>query len=134
MVFIHPLIQAVAVLLGLYTAYLGWERFTGKTFRWNRHVRLGLIFVVMITLGSLVGTVVTYKLEGGILLTGVHALLPFIIIPLLLIGGSLGLVMARGKKVKFMPVLHMVINYLAMLLILLQSILGVFLISEFLNK
>ena len=72
----------------------------------------------------------TYFLEGGIFKTGIHTLLPFIIIPFLLIGAILGYVLSKGLKNRVIAIFHMSINYFTMLLILLQGYIGVKILME----
>lgn len=133
MAFIHPIIQAIAVVIGLYGGYLGWQRFRGRMFQWKRHIRLGITFFVMIIAGTAIGFSVTYLLEGGIFKTGLHALLPFIIIPLLSIGAILGFILSKGNRGRTLATLHLVINYFAMVLIIIQAYGGVGVLAELLR-
>ncbi len=130
MAFIHPLFQVFAICLGLYTGYLGWQRFRGRRFQWKRHIRFGVSFFIIIVSGALIGSGMTYFLEGGIFKTGIHALLPFIIIPFLSIGAILGYVLSKGLKNRVIAIFHMSINYFTMLLILLQGYIGVKILME----
>jgi hypothetical protein len=52
----------------------------------------------MIIAGTVMGFAITYFLEGGIFKTGFHALLPFIIVPLLSIGAILGYILSKRSK------------------------------------
>jgi uncharacterized membrane protein YozB (DUF420 family) len=133
MAFIHPIIQAITIAIGLYAGYLGWQRFRDRRFQWNRHIRLGITFFVMIIAGTAIGFAITYLLEGGIFKTGLHALLPFIIIPLLLIGVILGFILSKGRKGRILPPLHMSINYFTMVLIFLQGYGGVGVLADLLR-
>jgi hypothetical protein len=133
MVLIHPIIQAIAIVIGLYGGYLGWQRFRGWRFQWKRHIRVGFTFYVMIIAGTVIGFVFTYLLEGGIFRTGSHALLPFIIIPLLSIGAILGFILSKGSKGRALATLHMSFNYFTMLLIFLQVYWGVEALMELLR-
>ncbi len=130
MAFIHPIFQIFAICLGLYTGYLGWQRFRGRRFQWKRHTRFGFSFFIIIVSGALIGSGMTYFLEGGIFKTGIHALLPFIIIPFLSIGAILGYVLSNGVKNRVIAIFHMSINYFTMLLILLQGYIGVKILME----
>jgi fructose-specific phosphotransferase system IIC component len=133
MVFIHPAIQAIGIAIGLYAGYLGWHRFRGREFQWKRHIGLGYAFFVIIIAGTLIGFAMTYFMEGGILRTGLHALLPFIIVPLLSAGLTLGFTLSKGKRAKSLAVLHMSINYCTLLLIFLQGYWGVRVLVELLG-
>lgn len=130
MAFIHPLFQVFAICLGLYTGYLGWQRFRGRRFQWKRHIRVGFSFFIIIVSGALIGSGMTYFLEGGIFKTGIHALLPFIIIPFLFIGAILGYVLSKGLKKRIVAPFHMSINYFTMLLTLLQGYIGIKILME----
>jgi hypothetical protein len=44
MAFIHPIIQAIAILMGIYAGYLGRQRFRGRRFEWKKRIRVGFIF------------------------------------------------------------------------------------------
>jgi len=130
---IHPVIQAFAIALGLYGGYLGWQRFRRRRFHWKRHIRVGVVFFVMIITGTVMGFAITYFLEGGIFKTGFHALLPFIIVPLFSIGAILGLILSRGDKGRALATLHMSINYFTMVLIFLQGYWGIGILRELLR-
>ena len=133
MAFIHPIIQAITIAIGLYAGYLGWQRFRGRRFQWKGHIRWGFTFFVMIIAGTAIGFGITYLLEGGIFKTGLHALLPFIIIPLLSIGAILGFILSKGNKGRTLAIPHMSINYFTMVLIFLQAYGGVGVLAELLR-
>ena len=133
MALIHPIIQAIAIVIGIYAGYLGWQRFRGRRFRWERHIRVGFSYFVIIMVGTTIGFAITYLLEGGIFMTGTHALLPFIIIPLLLFGAILGFILSKGGRGRSLATLHMSINYFVMVLILIQAYLGIGVLTEFLE-
>ena len=133
MAFIHPIIQAITIAIGLYAGYLGWQRFRGRRFQWKRHIRVGFTFFVMIIAGTVMGFSITSFLEGGIFKTGFHALLPFTIIPLLSIGAVLGFILSKGSKGRTLATLHISINYFTMLLIFLQAYWGVGVLAELLR-
>lgn len=130
MTFIHPIFQVFSIVIGLYTGYLGWKRFRGMGFPWKRHIRFGFAFLIMIVFGALMGYGMTYFLKGGIFKTGLHALLPFIIIPFLCIGAILGYLLSKGRRKRAVAAIHMSINYFTMLLIFLQGVYGVEVLLE----
>jgi hypothetical protein len=133
MAFIHPIIQAIGIFIGLYAGYLGWQRFRGRMFQWKRHIRLGITFFVVIIAGTAIGFGITYLLEGGIFKTGLHGLFPFIIIPLLLIGAILGSLLSKGNRGRTLAILHMSINYFTMVLIIIQAYGGIGVLAELLR-
>lgn len=133
MAFIHPTIQAIAIIIGIYAGYLGWQRLRAKKFLWKRHIGVGFTFYVLIMVGTAIGFAITYLLEGGIFMTGAHALLPFIIIPMLSFGAILGFILSKGGRGRALAALHMSINYFMMVLILLQAYWGLGVLTEFLK-
>jgi hypothetical protein len=133
MAFIHPIIQAIAIAIGIYAGYLGWQRFRDRRFLWKRHIRVGFTFFVIIMVGTTLGYAITYLLEGGIFMTGTHALLPFIIIPLLSFGAILGFILSKGGRGRALATMHMSINYFMMVLIFIQAYLGLGVLTEFLK-
>ena len=133
MALIHPIIQAIAIVIGIYAGYLGWQRFRDRRFHWKRHIWVGFTFFVMIMVGTTIGFAITYHLEGGIFMTGAHALLPFIIIPLLSFGAILGFILSKGGRGRALATMHMSINYFMMVLILIQAYWGLGVLTEFLK-
>ncbi len=133
MAFIHPIIQAIVIVIGIYAGYLGWQRFRDRRFHWKRHIRVGFTFFVMIMAGTAIGFTITYLMEGGIFKTGSHALLPFIIIPLLSTGAILGFILSKGGRGRTLATLHMSINYFTMLMIFIQAYWGLGVLMEFLR-
>ncbi len=113
MLWFHPLLQAVATLLALHVAYLGMERFFGRhmsarrTFLWKRHVRLGLI-VVLLWAGGMMGGLFMARMSWSTnFVTGSHYKVAFVMLPFMIFSLSSGLFMDKAKKKRtLLPLLH----------------------------
>lgn len=139
MAFIHPLVILAAVLCGVYTGLMGWKRFQYKrgrapasAFPWQRHIRWGRMFFILLWIGSLIGLGYMIVEIGTTFSTGFHAYLAIIIIILFSVGVGIGIVLSKGKRTDRRALIHMVVNYSALLLVALQIALGLILLSFFL--
>ncbi|MCK4502413.1 MAG: hypothetical protein KAU22_05215 [Desulfuromonadales bacterium] len=140
MFFIHPLIQVTATLLALYVLWLGVNRFRHlhlqqKTaFRWQLHVRLGTLVLLLWLVGMVVGLVVAKQNWHGILITGTHGNRLFLILPLILFSLVSGLYMEKRKRRRIMlPFIHGSSNILLVIMVLLQAISGWQVYKEFIR-
>ena len=131
MLLIHPAIQLCASLLACYILFLGIQRFRmlhmkqKAKFNWKRHVLLGIISMVTFMAGMIGAMVLAYLHWHGILITGVHAEIALLILPLLLFGFLSGLYMNRVKKKrKILPLFHGIVNLILVLLALFQVYTG----------
>lgn len=138
MAFIHPVVIVIAIIVGIYTGTLGWKRFQFKrgkapasAFPWQRHVRWGKRFIILLWIGSLIGVGYILFMTGPEVSAGLHASLGFFILILFSIGFSLGLLLSRQKGSDRMALVHMGINYGTFLLVAFQIVLGVILLSFF---
>ncbi len=127
MLFIHPVWQFVATILGIYVFYLGWPRlwatFSGgkAAFLWKRHVSLGLITLTALLVGLVGGAAVTSYYWGGTGYTRHHYLIGLAMGPLMVFGLVSGLLLDRQKgKYKKLPVLHGLNNTAVLFLALVQ--------------
>jgi hypothetical protein len=139
MAFIHPIIILMAVLSGAYTGYLGWKRFQFKKgrgsasdFPWQRHIRFGKRFYILLWIGFLFGGGALFYLKGEILTSGVHAYMAILILLLFSIGVVLGWKLSKGKGTNRLALIHMVINYSTFFFVLIQIVLGVIFLTFFL--
>ena len=139
MAFIHPIIILLAILSGAYTGYLGWKRFqfrrgrgSASDFPWQKHIRCGKRFYILLWTGFLIGLGSLFYLKGKILTSGFHAYLALLILLLFSIGVCLGLRLSKGKGTDRLALFHMGFNYSAFLLVLFQIALGVILLTFFL--
>ena len=138
MVLIHPIVIIMAILSGRYTGYLGWRRFQFKrgrapvsAFQWQRHIRWGKRFYILLWIGSFIGLGYLLYLQGNVFLTGLHAYLAILIIIFFSIGFYLGMRLSKGKGSNRLALIHMGIHYGTFLLVFIQIVLGVILLTFF---
>jgi hypothetical protein len=138
MVFIHPFVMLITIIAGIYVGTLGWKRFQFKrgkvpasAFPWQRHIRWGRIFFVLLWIGSLIGSGYIWYKTGSPLTTGLHASVGILILILFSLGATLGLVLSKRKGSNRLALAHMVINYGTFLLIAFQLVLGFLLLTFF---
>ena len=131
MLFLHPVFQGLAILLMSYVFYLGIQRFRSKhlhqraVFQWKRHVLLGEIVLIGLFMGMIGGTTMVYFYWHRIFITGMHALVGLILVPLIIIGFVTGLYLNRKKgKYKILPLFHGVNNLIILYLSFNQIISG----------
>lgn len=131
MLIIHPVIQLVATLLAFYVLLLGVDRFRRlhmrqKTvFKWQRHVRLGTITLLLWLVGLGFGLVMVKVYWHGLLITGSHGNRLSIILPLIFFGLLSGWYMHKRKKQRvLLPLIHGAANVLLIILVLLQALSG----------
>lgn len=141
MPFIHPVVILSAILLGVYTGTLGWKRFrfrSGRSpasaFPWQKHVRYGKTFYLLLWIGFLIGLGVLFYRKGRIFTSGFHAYFAVFILFLFSIGAALGWKLSKGKGSNRLAMTHMVVNYSTFLIVLIQVVLGVILLTFFLSQ
>jgi hypothetical protein len=139
MAFIHPIIILLAILSGAYTGYLGWKRFqfrrgrgSASDFPWQKHIRCGKRFYILLWIGFLLGGGALFYLKGEIFTSGLHAYLAILILLLFSIGVALGRKLSKGKGTKRLALIHMVINYSTFIFVLIQIVLGGIFLTFFL--
>lgn len=127
MFYIHPVVQFLATLLAGYVFLLGWPRlraaFVGGRayFAWKRHVRLGMISLIALTAGMFGGALVTLRYWGGTGFTQWHYWIAMAMLPLLLFGFLSGWFMDRTRiRRRILPILHGLVNLVALVLALFQ--------------
>ncbi len=122
LLWLHPLMQVCAAVLGVWAMWQGLKRVAmllGKKtlFPWKQHVRLGTVALVLWILGAL-GFFVTLDLFGSTHITGLLAELAWPIIGLAVLGLITGYIMNRYKKKrKILPLIHGAINVLLIILV-----------------
>ena len=140
MAFIHPVVMVLAILSGVFTGYLGWKRFrfrrgrgSASDFPWQKHIRWGVRFYILLWIGSLIGVGALFYLKGTLLTSGLHAHLAILILLLFSIGVALGGKLSKGGGTNRLALIHMLINYSTFFFVLIQIVLGVILITFFLS-
>ncbi len=100
---IHPLIQSVAMLLGIYVLYMGIQRFRFQhmgvkcKFNWKLHVKLGKLVHGLWLFGFGLGLFMAYYEWGSIDLTGGHFLVGVIMVPVIIVALISGLILEKPK-------------------------------------
>ena len=136
LMWLHPLMQAVAALIGLWAMWQGWKRFAmthGRKvlFPWKQHVRWGAAALVLWTLGAL-GFYVTHEAFGSTHITGLHGTLAWYVVGLSLFGLATGFVLDRYRKRRtWLPLIHGAANVI--LLVLVECYTGYGLLESFLS-
>ncbi|MBG0790166.1 MAG: DUF4079 family protein [Desulfovibrionaceae bacterium] len=137
---VHPFLQIIATLLGVYVARLGVQRFrmlhlgAKVRFDWRRHVTLGLVVMPAWFFGLLGGLALGWLKWGTVLVTGAHYKAALVMLPLMALGAASGLYMDRNKaKRTWLPLLHGACNLAALALALYQIRTGVWVIRNFLS-
>ncbi len=113
MMWIHPFIQSLAMILAVWTLYMGIQRFRFQhlkiktSFNWKLHVLLGKTVHSLWLFGFALGLFMAWYSWGSIDLTGGHFLIGVIMVPLILIGLGTGLMLEKpkGKRLK-LALLH----------------------------
>jgi len=139
MVFLHPIVILLAIMTGAYTGYLGWKRFqfrrghgSASDFSWQRHIRWGINFYILLWIGFLLGGAVLFYLKGEVFTSGIHAYLAVFILLLFSVGVAIGGKLSKGKGTNHLASTHMVINYTTFFFVLIQIVLGVIFLTFFL--
>lgn len=132
MMYVHPLLQIAATLLGVYVAWLGIQRFRRlhlghqSRFDWKRHVKWGVVVMAVWSMGLLGGLAMAKLQWDVVMVTGAHYKTAFVMVPLMVFGLASGLYMDRNKASrKLLPLLHGICNLAVLLLALYQIRTGV---------
>ncbi len=103
MLYIHPAIMAMLIILCLYVARLGFIRLSVRrmgrkgVFPWKRHVLLGKVALLGLLLGMGSGLTMTWLLWGDPFSTGLHFLGALGMLPLILFGIATGLLLDHKR-------------------------------------
>jgi len=139
MALIHPIIILLAIISGVYTGVLGWKRFRFRRglgsvsdFPWQKHMRWGKKFYILLWVGFLVGLGFLFNLRGNFFTSGFHGYLAILILLLFSIGVAIGGKLSRGTGTNHLALTHMLINYSTFSLVLIQIGLGAIFLTFFL--
>jgi hypothetical protein len=131
MAFIHPIVIVLAIIFGVYTGLLGWKRLrfrrgrgSASDFPWQKHIRWGKRFYILLWIGSIIGAGTLFYLKGTLLTSGLHAYLAILILLLFSIGVALGGKLSKGGGTNRLALIHMLINYSTFFFVLIQIVLG----------
>lgn len=130
---IHPVLQTLAVLLSLYVLYLGVIRFRfahlghkGILFPWKRHVQQGATVMTVWALAFVIGLGAAWWSWKSVFVTDLHYQLALVMLPLIAFGLGSGFLMDRVKaKRSVLPLAHGVLNTLLVLMALAQLATGI---------
>jgi hypothetical protein len=128
---VHPMMQFLATLLALHVLLQGIRRFRSlhlnqeAVFKWKQHVVLGEIALGAWLIGFLGGTTIVYLFWGELFITGTHAKIAFVMVPLIIFGLASGLHMHYRKHTrKVLPFLHGLNNLIVLILACVQVVTG----------
>jgi len=135
---IHPVLQTLAVLLSLYVLYLGWVRFSfahlgrkGTPFPWKRHVQQGSVVMTVWVLAFAIGLGAAWWSWKAVFITDLHYQLGITMLPLIGFGLGTGLYMDRVKARRvLLPIAHGVVNAMLVLMALAQLATGVAILRD----
>jgi hypothetical protein len=140
LIFIHPILQTISIIILFYVAYLGWQRHKSKLdkyreqniiFKWNTHVRMGILFFALLFIGAATGLLIyKYILERPFFDSGPHAYFGMAILILFSLGVGMGYRLSNGGGADNLPKIHMMVNLSGAILILFQILLGISLLIE----
>ncbi len=138
LLYVHPILQLLALALGLWALVLAWPRFvtihlkSKRIFRRRRHILLGEFCLGGFILG-MIGGLAMVRLQGKAwLATGEHAWGGLILLPLALFGLISGLYLAGSPaQRKVLPLLHGLGNLLVLGLAFYQAHTGRQVIANF---
>ena len=132
MLYIHPFIQIVAILIALYVWYLGFKRFKSahlkikSPFNWKNHVKFGKIALVIWFLGIIGGLTIAKIYWKGFFVTKTHGRVGVLILPFIFFALISGYFLDKKKKKrKILPLIHGIINTIMLLLALSQIFTGI---------
>jgi len=138
MLFIHPIFQAVGILIAIYVLGLGISRFRMQhfkqrvRFKWKRHVYLGIIAACIWMLGICGGLYMVKTNWHGFLITGFHGKLGLLMTPFILFALISGLYMHfKKKKRTLLPLLHASLNIVMLLLAISQVYTGIHVLQTY---
>ncbi len=139
MMWLHPALQFLSLLLSVYVLFLGYARFKALhqgikgLFQWKRHVLLGTVVLFVWTVGMSLGLSMARLSWNTILITGLHWQVGLTMLPLAIFGYVSGLVMDKKKaKRTALPLAHAVNNLVLVLLATTQLVTGIGIIRDFL--
>jgi len=135
---IHPVLQTLAVLLSLYVLYLGVMRFCfthlghkGIVFQWKRHVAQGIAVMVTWLLAFAIGLGAAWKAWSVVGITETHYLVALGMLPLIGFGLGSGFVMDKVKaRRKMLPLAHGIVNTVLVALALWQLATGIIVLRD----
>ncbi|MDR3640947.1 MAG: hypothetical protein P4L39_06460 [Humidesulfovibrio sp.] len=138
LMWIHPTLQTLALLISLFVLYLGIARFRfahlghrGIVFQWKRHVALGTVVLTTWGLFFGIGLGMAWRAWRIIGITQWHFAVALTMLPLIAFGLASGIVMNRLKaKRRLLPLAHGAVNTLLVALALWQLCTGIIILRD----
>jgi hypothetical protein len=138
LMWIHPVLQTLAVLVSVYVLYLGWVRFSfahlgkkGVVFAWKTHVQQGTAVMLTWTLAFVIGLGAAWWTWKSVFITDLHYQVGLAMLPLIGFGLGSGLLMDRVKaKRTVLPLAHGLANALLVALALCQLYTGLLVLRD----
>lgn len=135
---IHPVLQTLAVIVSLVVLYLGIARFRflqlghkGIIFQWKRHVALGIVVMGIWLAAFVIGLGAAWNNWNMLGVTETHYFVALFMLPLIGFGLGSGFVMDRVKtRRKMLPLVHGIVNTLLMVLALWQLCTGIIVLRD----
>lgn len=138
LLYLHPVMQFLATLAGVYALLLGWARFRSlhlgakSAFARGRHALWGAAALVVWILGMLGGIILARLYWGAFFLTGDHAYIGLAMAPFMVFGLASGYHLYRNPARRtWLPLLHGLNNLLVLGLALFQILEGFEVLEEF---
>lgn len=123
MLFVHPALQLLSMVVAIYALFLGIQRFRSlhlhrkTSFNWKRHLYMGSASLLLWTAGVFGGVSMVYLYWDSFLMTGAHGKTALVMLPLMLFGLITGIYMHRVKKKRtYLPLLHGLNNLVVIIL------------------
>lgn len=139
MLWIHPLIQTICLILAFWVLFMGLQRFRAQhlgvktAFPWKKHVFWGKVVHMVWLLGLGLGLFMAWYYWGSIDLTGGHFLVGVAMAPLIAIGLGTGLMLQKPKgRRPALAMVHGISNLLLVVMAVYQAISSVDVIQLFL--
>lgn len=140
MLWIHPIIQTLCMVLATYVLYMGIQRFRfahlgnrKARFNWKRHVLLGKITHAIWLAGFGIGLFMAWFYWGSINMTEGHFIVGVLMVPVILASFISGIMLEKpkGKKTK-LAMTHGSLNVVLYGMAVYQAVSSVWVIDLFL--
>ncbi|MBU1248008.1 MAG: hypothetical protein KKB70_04860 [Proteobacteria bacterium] len=139
MLWIHPLLQAICMVLATWVLFMGLQRFRAQhlgikvLFPWKRHVFWGKVVHAIWLLGFGLGLFMGWYSWGSINLTGGHFLVGVSMVPMILLSLITGLMLQKPKgRRASLALFHGTVNAVLFAMALYQAFSAVAVIELFL--
>lgn len=139
LMWVHPIIQLIAMALGVYVLHMGIQRFKFQhlkvkaPFNWKLHVKLGKIVHAIWLFGCGLGLFMAHSEWGDINITGPHYMVGVLMVPAIAIALLTGLVLQKPKGKRLtLAAIHGIANVMLFFMALYQAVSGLEVITQML--